>query len=63
METRATRQLANAAVGYSAAVQPNNLVGFPQVLLARASAAGPWPAGVATVDAGRGVNLAYAVSR
>ncbi len=63
METRATRQGSNPGIGYSASVQPNNLMGFPQVLLAGTTAAGPWPAGVRTIDAGRGVNLAYVVDR
>jgi Tfp pilus assembly protein PilX len=63
METRATRQISNAGVGYSAAVQPNNLMGFPQILLANSDPNAAWPAGVGTIDAGRGVKLAYVVDR
>ncbi|QTN21880.1 hypothetical protein HZ992_17125 [Rhizobacter sp. AJA081-3] len=63
METRATRQADNAGVGYLASVQPNNLMGFPQVLLANSDPNAAWPAGVGTINAGRGVNLAYVVDR
>lgn len=68
MEMRAARQASNAGIAYSASVLRNNLMGFPQVLLAVTPPAGPWPAGiwpagVGTIDAGRGVNLAYVVDR
>lgn len=65
MSTRAARKDPIQAIGYSAAVQPSNLLGLPQVLLFDRDAPWPagWPAGVARVDAGRGIWLAYVVDR
>ena len=62
METRATRQASNAGIAYSAAVLPNNLMGFPAILLTFGKE-DPRPAGVGSIDAGRDVKLAYVVDR
>jgi Tfp pilus assembly protein PilX len=62
METRATRQASNAGIAYSASVQPNNLMGFPAILLTFGKE-DPRPAGVGSIDAGRDVKLAYVVDR